>query len=383
MRALLNNFDPIKQVYNRLLSLTLTGHKVDKVEMIVLGGTRDVYPEEYKEAFIKGLYDACNTFPVFYENVTLKQDQTRALKYTIKDYDIAYPEIIEESQKINETGPSRIIWLTVETRPEYVTDDNCRFWRNLGVTRLEMWIQSSNDEVLNANKRWHDHACSKQAVHRLRQYGFKMSVHLMPGLYGSDDKKDLQTFVDVFSDPCIKPDEIKFYPTAVIPNTELYDLYRDGKYKPPETETIKKLIRSVFLDIIPPYTRIKRLIRDIPSTEIVAGSNVTNLSQLTHQELRKKLIWTKEIESLYARLYEWLGVFSSIDDYLLSLEDDATKNAKESAKDVISTYVIWNSPDLNSYRNFVSIDTRSREIRHKHEKQKGLPEASKENVNSS
>jgi len=369
MRALLNNFDPIKQVYNRLLSLTLTGHKIDKVEMIVLWGTRDVYPEEYKEEFIKWLYDACNTFPAFYENVTLKQDQSRALKYTIKDYDIDYPTTLEDSQTVNETWPSRIIGLTVETRPEYVTDDNCRFWRRLGVTRLEMGIQSSNDEVLKANKRWHDHACSRMAVHKLRQYGFKMSVHLMPGLYGSDNKKDLQTFVDVFSDPHVKPDEIKFYPTAVIPNTELYDLYREGKYKPLETETIKKLIRSVFLDIIPPYTRIKRLIRDIPSTEIVAGSNVTNLSQLTHQELKKKLAGTKEIQALYARLYEWLRSYSSVENYL---SDKIENNQNELS--VIQTSAVWAAPDLESYRNFVSIDTRSREIRHKFEKQKWLPQ---------
>jgi len=369
MRALLNNFDPIKQVYNRLLSLTLTGHKIDKVEMIVLWGTRDVYPEEYKEAFIKGLYNACNTFPLFYDNVTLKQDQTRALKYTIKDYDISYPKTLEESQNINETWASRIVGLTVETRPEYVTDDNCRFWRRLWVTRLEMGIQSSNDEVLKANKRGHDHVCSRMAVHKLRQYGFKMSVHLMPGLYGSDNEKDLQTFVDVFSEPHIKPDEIKFYPTAVIPNTELYDLYREGKYKPLETETIKQLIRSVFLDIIPPYTRIKRLIRDIPSTEIVAGSNVTNLSQLTHQELKKKLAWTKDIQKLYGRLYQWLESYASLDDYLLEQQ-----HREKLTPSSLITSVIWSQPDQESYRNFVSIDTRSREIRHKFDKQKGLPQ---------
>lgn len=105
----------------------------------------------------------------------------------------------------------------------------------------------------------------------------------MPGLYGSDEEKDLQTFIDIYSNPAFRPDEIKFYPTSVIPNTELYELYKKGEYKPIETESIKRIITTTFRDIIPPYTRIKRLIRDIPSTEIVAGSSTTNLAQLMHE----------------------------------------------------------------------------------------------------
>ena len=105
----------------------------------------------------------------------------------------------------------------------------------------------------------------------------------MPGLYGSDETKDLQTFIAIYSDDPFKPDEIKFYPTSVIPNTELYELYKQGKYKPIETDAIKRIITNTFRDIIPPYTRIKRLIRDIPSTEIAAGSSITNLAQLMHE----------------------------------------------------------------------------------------------------
>jgi elongator complex protein 3 len=130
---------------------------------------------------------------------------------------------------------------------------------------------------------------ARQAVHKLRQYGYKMSLHMMPGLYGSDYDKDIDSFRQLYDDPYFRPDEIKFYPTSVIPNTELYELYLKGEYKPLETAVIQQLIREVLLDIIPPYTRIKRLIRDIPSTEIVAGSSVTNLSQLTHDQMKKEL----------------------------------------------------------------------------------------------
>lgn len=179
MRALLNNFDPIKQVYNRLLSLHMTGHDTDKIEMIVLGGTRDVYPTEYKKEFIKGLYDACNTFPEFLKTVKLTQNANKSLyaiesplsprtgegpqiedsiQSLIANTDIPHPERrgtegVETSIRINETTTHRMIGLTIETRPEYVTDENCQLWRELGITRLEMGIQSTNDTVLDMNKR--------------------------------------------------------------------------------------------------------------------------------------------------------------------------------------------------------------------------------------
>ena len=375
MRALLNNFDPIKQVYNRLLSLTLTGHETDKIEMIVLWGTRDVYPDDYKIQFVKWLYDACNTFPEFYKRVNLTIRGTKSL-YSIEDeeteskgeesiqslvsstdvsqYD--YPETIEESILRNETAWQRIIGLTVETRPEYVTHENCQLRRRLGVTRLEIGIQSTNDEVLTMNKRWHSVEQCRQALHRLRQYGFKFSIHIMPGLYGSDPGKDLQTFKDIYSDPWFKPDEIKFYPTSVIPNTELYELYLAGTYKPIESSAIKEIITTTFRDIIPPYTRIKRLIRDIPSTEIIAGSSVTNLAQLMHEWLYKQRRNTDIAKWLYQRLFADYTQYKSLDDYL----QDPSITTK-----AIHTIIIGDTiPDLESDRAFVSLDTRSREIRH-------------------
>ena len=362
MRALLNNFDPIKQVYNRLLSLTLTGHQTDKIEMIVLGGTRDVYPDDYKELFVKSLYDACNTFPEYYESVTFAKDEKKSHYSVVTENknitdNIAIPWSLQETLAINETADNRIIGLTVETRPEYVTHKNCQFRRKLGVTRLEMGIQSTNDEVLKANKRWHDTEQSRQAVHILRQYGFKFSLHIMPWLYWSDEDKDLQTFIDTYADPFFKPDEIKFYPTSVIPNTELYDLYRKGEYTPIETEQIKRIVKKTFLDIIPPYTRIKRLIRDIPSTEIIAGSNITNLAQMTHDELKKSRKGMPEALHLYNRLYPNHQLFSSFIEYL------AQDNHPETA-------IIWSAPDLASFRQFVSLDTRAREIRNNPNKDK-------------
>ena len=318
MRALLNHFDPYKQVYNRLISLTVTGHATDKIEMIVLWGTRDVYPQDYKHDFIWGLYDACNTFDEYYDHAHDDQGRydTAHRDKTISDYHFSLSLI--EAQNRNENARHRIIWLTVETRPEYVTDINCQFRRDLWVTRLEMGIQSLFDDVLDANKRGHNVQQCREAMHRLRQYGFKVSVHFMSGLYGSSYTKDIQTFQQAFEDPWIRPDEIKFYPTGVIPNTELYEMYRRGEYQVQPVDEMKKLIREVQIDHIPPYTRIKRLIRDIPANEVVWGNYVTNLRQLVMEEMNQefssdeqKRIWH------YGKLYgDHVEYYQTLDDYI-------------------------------------------------------------------
>lgn len=286
MRALLNHFDPYKQTYNRLVSLTVTGHATDKIEMIILWGTRDVYPQDYKHDFVWWLYDACNTFDQYRDRASDGQGKYDTANREKKESDYDFSTSLEQAQTRNQAASHRIIWLTVETRPEYVTDANCQFRRQLGVTRLEMGIQSLFDSVLDANKRWHSVQQCREAMHRLRLYGFKTSVHFMSGLYQSDYDKDIQTFQLAFDDPRIRPDEIKFYPTGVIPNTELYELYRRGEYQIQPVDEMKKLIREVQVDHIPPYTRIKRLIRDIPANEVIGGNYVTNLRQLVMQEMQ-------------------------------------------------------------------------------------------------
>lgn len=372
MRAFLNQFDPIKQTYNRLISLTMTGHQTDKIEMIVLWGTWDVYPQDYKIDFIKSLYDACNTFSQLEidlpsDKLDLSWDENKNQKrysYDILNLDkMRYSSNIQEAIKINETANHRIIGLTVETRPEFITDVNCKFWRELWVTRLEIWVQSMYDDVLLANKRWHDVKQIRKWIHKLRQYGFKFSIHIMPWLYKSDYSKDLWTFEKIYSDPFIKPDEIKFYPTSVIPNTELYQLYLAWNYRPLTIEHIQNLIKETFENIIPPYTRIKRLIRDIPSHEIAAWSNITNLSQLTHNELLEEFRNNPEsAKKLYSRLYCNYQLFDSFEEFITFCLKQKNLNLENWN---INTYIIWQDPDLETYRKFVCLDTRSREIRHK------------------
>ena len=373
MRAWLNQFDPMKQTYNRLQSLTSTGHQTDKIEMIVLGWSWDAYPRDYKIDFVKQLYDACNTFSELKIQQWKVGQEDSKYHFEILNLDeIKYSDSLEEAIKRNETAKNRIIWLTIETRPDLVSHDNCKFWRELWVTRVEMWIQSTNDEVLELNKRGHNVQKIKDAIHIMRQYGFKISIHLMPWLYGSDFEKDIQSFKDIYSDSAFQPDEIKFYPTSVIPNTELYNLYKEWKYIPITTEQILDEIRETFLNIIPPYTRIKRLIRDIPATEIVAWSNITNLSQMAHESLLKEMknschwkgsidVGSIDVEKFYRRLYGDYELYSSEDKYF-------SKKSWEDYK--FKTEIIWQEPDLKSFRSFVCLDTRSREVRNRIEKKK-------------
>jgi len=206
----------------------------------------------------------------------------------LNEKDIQLSASLAEAMERNQTAKHRIIGLTIETRPDLVTHEHCQQRRALGVTRIEMGVQSTDDEILRLNKRDHTIQDVREAIHLMRQYGFKISIHLMPGLYGSSVEKDLQTFREVFSDPYLKPDELKIYPTSVIPNTELCRLYETGEYQPITTSEILQEIRILFQEIIPPYTRIKRLIRDIPAPEILAGSSITNLSQLAHETLLRE-----------------------------------------------------------------------------------------------
>ena len=178
------------------------------------------------------------------------------------------------------------------------------------------------DDVLDANKRGHSVQQAREAVHKMRQYGFKFSLHFMPGLYGSTVEKDIETFRLAYADPFIKPDEIKLYPTSVIPNTGLYELYRTGEYIPLTTESIAQIIRTVQLEIIPPYTRIKRLIRDIPSTEIAAGSTITNLRQLTDETVLVELGKNQELrKAFYSRLYNNAEVYESLEQLLITNDE--------------------------------------------------------------
>ncbi|MBN1262936.1 MAG: tRNA uridine(34) 5-carboxymethylaminomethyl modification radical SAM/GNAT enzyme Elp3 [Candidatus Pacebacteria bacterium] len=259
LRACQFDFDAAEQVKCRLRVFELMGHRVAKIELIVLGGSFSFYPRTYREKFIRNCFEAANR----------KKSET-----------------LLESQRQNETAKRRIIGLTVETRPDLIDEKEIVFLRQLGVTRVELGIQSLDPLVLEENKRGHNIGAMIKATRLLRNAGFKVCYHLMPGLPGSTALKDLAMFEKVFDDPHFRPDYLKIYPCVVLEDAPLYQRWQEGKFIPlTDQELIGLLIK--IKKIIPPYVRINRLGRDIPLGNVVAGYRYSHLRELVQKELKR------------------------------------------------------------------------------------------------
>ncbi|HBX15972.1 MAG: Histone acetyltransferase, ELP3 family [Candidatus Magasanikbacteria bacterium GW2011_GWC2_41_17] len=265
-RAYFNKFNPYNQVISRLQMLYNNGHPTDKIELIVKGGSWNSYQWKYQVWFIKECFRACNDFQ------SNKKHENQNLAKT---------------QKLNETAAHRLIGLTLETRPDLITHQTAEQMRVLGCTRVEMGIQHTDNKILQLTKRGHTIEDAKKATALLRYYGFKIDFHLMPQLPGSTPAKDCKMFEKNFADPDLRPDMIKIYPCTVVKNSELYQWHKKGKFKPYTDKKLIEMLVKVKSKIIPRYCRISRLIRDIPSTEIVAGNKITNLRQTIQKEMKK------------------------------------------------------------------------------------------------
>lgn len=258
MRGVMFDFDPYEQVRARLEMLERMGHDISKNEVIILGGTFSAHPVKYQELFIKRIFDAFNLYNN--ENGRVADN-------------------LEETKKMNETAICRMIGLTIETRPDYATYEECRWLRYLGVTRVELGVQSIYDDVLKKVKRGHDVAQTKLATKVLRQAGFKIVYHMMPGLPGTSQDRDVEMFRRLFHDSGFYPDHLKIYPTVVLENSELFNDWRAGKFQPyTESEVIEVLSR--IKAEIPEWVRIVRVMRDIPEDSVIAGVKSSNLRQL-------------------------------------------------------------------------------------------------------
>ncbi|MDD5731680.1 MAG: tRNA uridine(34) 5-carboxymethylaminomethyl modification radical SAM/GNAT enzyme Elp3 [Patescibacteria group bacterium] len=283
MRAILAKFDPYRQVEIRLRALEQAGHSIDKIELIIMGGSFNALPLKYQYWFVKECFRACNGFGSKYNVVGSKGRKKIPTTYYLLPTTKNSLEKIKQQLRIqqtrNETIKRRIIGLTLETRPDLITEDELKKFLEMGCTRIEIGVQSVFDDVLEKNKRGHGANEIVEATKLMKDFGFKVSYHMMPGLYGSNLKKDLEMFKTLFSDGKFQPDQIKIYPCVVVKNSQLYRLWKQGKYKPYTNKQLIKLICEI-KKIIPPYVRISRLIRDIPEESIEAGNKITNLRQV-------------------------------------------------------------------------------------------------------
>jgi len=261
MRAILNQYDPSKQVKMRLQALISEGHPVDKIELRIIGGTWSFYPKQYQTYFIKRCFDACNS------------KKSKALK---------------QAQKNNERAKHRIVGLCVETRPDFITKAEIRRMRGLGITRVELGVQSIYNNVLKLNKRGHLVEATTEATRLLKDAGLKVGYQMMPNLPGSNLKKDKKMFEILFSCPDFQPDLLKIYPTALLKEAPLYNWWKKKKYKPYTKKQLVDLIKAAKKQV-PYYVRIQRIIRDIPSQSIVAGpAKISNLRQVVNKEIEKE-----------------------------------------------------------------------------------------------
>jgi len=266
MRAMAVGYDSFKQVKARLEAFNAMNHPIEKIELIIMGGTFLEYPKKFQYEFIKGCYDALNG----------KKSKTLAL-----------------AQKKNEKAKSRCVALCIETRPDVCSEyiDRMREW---GVTRVELGVQILDDEIYKNIKRGHKLEDVVKATKDLKNAGFKVGYHIMPGLPGSNLKKDLKLFKKLFSDERFKPDQLKLYPCTVMPGSELENVYYKGKYKPYTKKETEKILLEM-LKAVPRYCRVMRVMREIPPDYIVAGVINIDLRKKIEEELRKKNSKLKEI----------------------------------------------------------------------------------------
>lgn len=321
MRARHNDFDGFKQARKRLEQLELIGHPTSKVDLIVMGGTFPARDYSYQKKFVKGCFDALN-----------EQES----------------DSLGEAKKLNETATHRCVGLTVETRPDYSKAKEINDMLNLGTTRVEVGVQIPDNSIYEKVGRGHTVEDVVEATKLLKDSGLKVTYHYMPGLPGSNPQKDLKEFKRLFSDERFMPDSLKIYPTLVVENSELEEWYYKDEYEPYSDEELKELLLKM-KEEIPPWVRVMRLHRDVPSHKIVAGFKKPNLRQILKKELeergkRCRCIRCREVgrsdynqEDLDFRLKTRKYEASGGKEYFLSFEDEE--------KDIIAGLLRLRIPD--------------------------------------
>jgi len=286
----MNAFDAFRQIQNRLTSLQMTGNAISKCDVRIIGGTWSVYPREYQEQFITDIYDAHTSFdfqkPPSKGGRGVETRNSFTAASTQNNPDWIPSQTLEEAKKRNETAISRVIGMAIETRPDWITPEEIVRLRRYGVTRVEIGYQTTHDSINEMNKRGHGNAESIRATELLKDAGFKVVVHMMPGLLGATPELDRSSMTEIFSNPLYRPDEIKIYPMVVTPNSELTAIWERGEFIPYTDEILIPLMAEL-QGMIPEYVRLNRMYRDIPAHEILAGSRLANLRQVTELQMRK------------------------------------------------------------------------------------------------
>jgi elongator complex protein 3 len=264
-RAREHDYDPFRQVQARLAQFEVLGHRVDKVELIVMGGTMTARPAVYQEEFVSRCIEAMNTYP--------GGEPAPEARSVVS---------VEEA---NENSGVRCVAITFETRPDWCRREHIDGMLHLGVTKVELGVQHIDDRILAYNRRGCTVEDTVMANTLLRDAGLKVGFHMMPNLPSSTIESDTRMFETLFSDPRFRPDFLKIYPTLVTPGSEIEEHWQRGAYSPYAEGDMIDLIAHA-KSVIPEYNRLQRIQRDIPANLIVAGSRHSNFRQLAQERLK-------------------------------------------------------------------------------------------------
>jgi elongator complex protein 3 len=314
-RARKLKFDPYLQVQKRLESLKKQGHPTDKIELRIIGGTWSYYPRKYQAWFVKECFRAANEFGVFKnpksEILNSKQIQNSKFK------------ILKREQRKNEKAKNRIVGISIETRPDFINFEEIKWLRELGVTMVELGVQTIFDDILEKCQRGHGVKETILATKILKDAGFKLMYQMMPNLPGSNFKRDLECFQEIFENENFKPDWLKIYPTVVCKGSELYKIWKKGKYQPYSDKKLIELLIKI-KEKLPYWVRLARLFRDIPVQKIEAGCKISNLREVVQKEMKKRGLRCKCI-----RCREIREKYNPKEKVYLFREDYEVSNGKE------------------------------------------------------
>ncbi len=346
-RAIRNKYDPYLQVMNRLEQYIVQGHTPDKLELIIMGGTFPSFPKSYQEQFITYAFKAMNDFSsLFFKKnkldfIKFKKffelpgdifNEKRTKRIQAKLLKLKKTTNLKKEQLKNESSTIRCVSLVIETRPDYATLKEANEMLKLGCTKVELGVQTIYNDVLKKIKRGHTIEDSIKATKTLKDLGFKINYHMMPGLPGVNKKKDLFSLYALFKYEEFQPDMLKIYPCMVLKGTKLYNLYKKKKFRPLTTKQAAELIAR-FKRIVPEYCRIMRVQRDIPTFMTEQGVDKTNLRQYIEKVMKKnktkcRCIRCREPKlkkpSNKIQLLERQYIASDGNEFFISVED--TKN---------------------------------------------------------
>jgi len=299
MRAVSNHFDAFLQTFNRLSQLVSTGHSVSKVELILMGGTFPSFDRTYQDSFVAETFLALNTFSDWFFPASQfdlgafldfsakfgdKPNAENGLALTrMQDYLLEFKNKsrfdLESEQHKNESSNARCVAFCIETKPDYCKQPHIDQMMRLGCTRVELGVQCLNDEILSFVNRGHTLADTIEATRLLKDSSLKVTYHMMPGLPGSNPDMDVAMFEELFSNPDFAPDALKIYPCMVLPGTPLHQLYERREFEPLSTQSAMEIIAKA-KRFFPPWVRVQRVMRDIPTKLSKGGVRSNNLRQL-------------------------------------------------------------------------------------------------------